>query len=130
MSNNRNIYGRELVPCSIDPLTGFYRDGCCNVGAEDLGCHAICCRVTEEFLAFSKASGNDLSTPMPMYGFPGLRPGDQWCVCAGRWKEAFDAGHACPVVLEATSEAALEYVPRAVLEEFGIDSIEDSETHD
>lgn len=117
-SDNRNVLGGPLIPCSTDPLTGFYRDGKCNVGPDDIGCHAVCCVVTAEFLEFSKASGNDLSTPMPMWGFPGLQPGDRWCVCAGRWKEALDAGYACPIVLEATSEAALRYVSRSILEEY------------
>ncbi|MEM9018862.1 MAG: DUF2237 domain-containing protein, partial [Verrucomicrobiota bacterium] len=89
---NKNVLGGELIPCSTDPLTGFYRNGSCQVGPEDHGCHAVCCEVTEEFLTFSASMGNDLSTPMPMYGFPGLKPGDRWCVCAGRWKEALDAG--------------------------------------
>jgi len=118
--DNRNVLGGPLIPCSTDPLTGFYRDGKCNVGPDDIGCHAVCCVVTEDFLAFSRATGNDLSTPVPTYGFPGLKPGDRWCVCAGRWKEALDAGHACPIVLEATSEAALRYVSRAILEEFAV----------
>ena len=109
----------------MDPLTGFYRDGRCQVGPEDHGCHAICCTVTEGFLEFSKASGNDLSTPMPMYGFPGLKPGDRWCVCAGRWKEALDSGFACPVVLEATSEMALQHVSRSILEEYALAPEED-----
>lgn len=117
---NRNVLGGELIPCSMEPLTGFYRNGCCQVGPDDHGCHAVCCEVTEDFLAFSRESGNDLSTPMPVYGFPGLKPGDRWCVCAGRWKEALDAGRACPIVLEATSEAALQYVPRSVLEEHAL----------
>ncbi|MDH4408455.1 MAG: DUF2237 domain-containing protein [Verrucomicrobiales bacterium] len=123
--DNRNVLGGPLIPCSTDPLTGFYRDGKCNVGPDDIGCHAVCCVVSEEFLAFSRASGNDLSTPMPVYGFPGLKPGDRWCVCAGRWKEALDAGYACPIILEATSEAALQHVSRAILEEYAL--IEDDE---
>jgi len=122
---NKNILGGTLIPCSTEPLTGFYRNGQCSVGPDDQGCHAVCCRLTEEFLAFSKESGNDLSTPMPMYGFPGLNPGDQWCVCAGRWKEALDAGAACPIVLEATSEAALQYVSRSILEEYAVFEEED-----
>ncbi|MEM9017460.1 MAG: DUF2237 domain-containing protein, partial [Verrucomicrobiota bacterium] len=100
--------------------TGFYRDGHCQVGPEDHGCHAVCCEVTDEFLTYSKTMGNDLSTPMPAYGFPGLNAGDRWCVCAGRWKEALDAGYACPVILEATSEAALKYVSRSILEEYAL----------
>ncbi len=121
----RNVLGGILQPCSHDPLTGFYRDGMCQVGPEDVGCHAVCAQVTEEFLAFSRASGNDLSTPRPEYGFPGLKPGDRWCVCADRWREALDAGYASPVVLASTSEAALKYVSRSILEEYGIDEIAD-----
>lgn len=115
---NKNVLGGDLIACSLEPLTGFYRDGQCRVGADDHGCHAICCELSEDFLAYSKSMGNDLSTPMPQYNFPGLNPGDNWCVCALRWVEAHAAGHACPVVLEATSEAALKYVSRGVLEEF------------
>ena len=122
---NKNVLGGDLIPCSMDPLTGFYRDGQCQVGPEDHGCHAICCELTSDFLAYSKAAGNDLSTPMPQYGFPGLKPGDKWCVCAARWKEAHAAGHACPVILKATSEMALQYVSRSILEEFAV--IEDEE---
>ena len=117
---SHNVLGTLLIPCSSDPLTGVYRDGHCRVGPEDHGCHAICCEVTETFLEFSKSRGNDLSTPVPEYNFPGLQPGDRWCVCAARWKEALDAGSACPVILEATSAAALRYVPRSVLEEHAL----------
>jgi uncharacterized protein (DUF2237 family) len=92
------------------PLTGFYRDGCCNTGPDDEGLHTICCQVTAEFLAHQKAIGNDLTTPFPMFGFPGLRPGDRWCVCITRWKESLEAGMACPVILEATHIHALEFV--------------------
>jgi uncharacterized protein len=106
----RNVLGDELIPCSMDPLTGYYRSGCCENRGDDPGLHVVCCRVSEDFLAFSVEHGNDLSTPMPQYGFPGLRPGDQWCVCAARWAEALEAGAACPVVLEATHVSALEYV--------------------
>jgi uncharacterized protein (DUF2237 family) len=105
-----NVIGTELESCGTDPLTGFYRDGCCNTGAEDLGVHTVCAQVTPEFLEFSKAAGNDLSTPQPAYGFGGLTPGDRWCVCATRWKEALAAGVAPPVVLEATHIATLEWV--------------------
>ena len=119
---NKNVMGGKLIPCSIEPLTGFYRDGQCRVGPEDIGCHAICCVMTSDFLAYSKQSGNDLSTPVPHYGFPGLKPGDHWCVCAQRWTQAHAAGHACPVVLEATSEAALKYVSRSILEEFAVEA--------
>jgi uncharacterized protein len=106
----KNVIGGDLSPCSIDPLTGFYRDGCCNTGSDDLGLHTVCTRVTAEFLSFSKERGNDLSTPQPEYGFPGLRPGDQWCLCAARWQEALEAGAAPAVVLEATHATTLEWV--------------------
>ena len=108
--NQRNVLGSELMPCSMDPLTGYYRTGCCENRGDDPGMHVVCCRVTDEFLEFSAAAGNDLSTPMPQYGFAGLQPGDQWCVCAARWAEALEAGAACPVVLESTHMSALEYV--------------------
>jgi uncharacterized protein (DUF2237 family) len=106
----KNVLGTELADCSRDPLTGFFRDGCCNTGAGDEGVHVVCARVTAEFLEFSRSQGNDLSTPMPQYGFAGLAPGDQWCLCASRWKDAFDAGAAPEVVLEATHAAMLEWV--------------------
>jgi uncharacterized protein (DUF2237 family) len=106
----QNVLGSALVPCSMEPLTGFYRDGCCNTGADDQGVHTVCTRVTAEFLAFSKEMGNDLSTPQPMFGFVGLRPGDCWCLCAARWAEALEAGVAPPVVLEATHASTLEWV--------------------
>jgi uncharacterized protein (DUF2237 family) len=105
-----NVLGTELVSCSFDPMTGYYRTGCCENHGDDPGVHVICCRVTEDFLEFSKEAGNDLSTPMPQYGFAGLSEGDQWCVCAPRWGEAFEAGRACPVVLEGTHVSALEFV--------------------
>lgn len=123
----KNILGGPLQPCSTDPLTGFYRTGECNTGPEDRGCHCVCTVVTEDFLAYSASVGNDLSTPRLAYGFPGLQPGDHWCVCAPRWKEACDAGRGAPVVLEATHEAALKYIPRSVLEEYGSDAFEDIE---
>lgn len=110
-----NVVGGELLPCSGDPLTGFYRDGCCSTGPEDEGSHTVCAVMTEDFLAFSRMAGNDLSTPVPEWGFPGLRPGDRWCVCASRWLEAHHAGHAPPVVLGATHARALEVVPIEVL---------------
>ena len=103
----KNVLGSELASCSHDPLTGFYRDGCCNTGPQDRGLHVVCAVMTEEFLAFSKARGNDLSTPRPEYRFPGLKGGDQWCLCALRWQEAFNAGVAPGVRLEATHEKAL-----------------------
>lgn len=105
----KNVLGTELEPCSTDPLTGFFRDGCCNTGGDDVGVHTVCAVVTDEFLAFSKSAGNDLTTPMPAYGFPGLRSGDQWCVCAPRWQEAVEAGAAPHVVLEATHIQTLEW---------------------
>jgi hypothetical protein len=105
-----NVVGGALLPCSSDPVTGFYRDGCCATGSEDVGSHTVCAVMTAEFLQFSAAAGNDLSTPRPDWGFPGLSPGDRWCVCAARWQEARDAGSAPPVVLAATHARALEVV--------------------
>ena len=105
-----NVLGGPLTGCSTDPLTGFYRDGACNTGSGDAGVHAVCAVMTEEFLVFSRASGNDLSTPVPAFGFKGLKPGDRWCVCVNRWKEAYDAGAAPAVVLSATHIMALEFV--------------------
>ena len=109
MDKSVNVLGGPLQSCSLDPLTGWFRDGCCNTDANDRGSHTICCRVTAEFLTFLKSRGNNLMTPAPQFGFPGLKPGDQWCVCAGSWAEAFEAGVACPVVLESTHESALRY---------------------
>ena len=106
-----NVVGGSLVACSTDPLTGFYRDGCCATGPEDIGSHTVCTIVTSEFLEFSRLAGNDLSTPRPEWGFPGLSPGDRWCVCADRWLEAYRAGCASPVVLGATHARALEVIP-------------------
>jgi uncharacterized protein (DUF2237 family) len=111
----RNVLGGPLLACSFDPVTGFFRDGCCLTGPADLGSHTVCARVTEPFLQFSLARGNDLSTPRPEYRFKGLAPGDRWCLCAARWLEAFEAGVAPPVVLEATHEAALKTVPLQAL---------------
>ena len=105
-----NVLGAELQDCSFDPLTGFYRDGCCRTDASDRGSHVICARVTADFLAFSMTRGNDLITPRPEYRFAGLKPGDRWCLCALRWKEALEAGVAPPVHLEATHQKALDYV--------------------
>lgn len=110
MKRGKNVLGTELEDCSLDPLTGFYRDGCCRTGSEDLGLHTVCIQATKEFLAYSKEVGNDLSTPIPDYGFDGLQPGDQWCLCVSRWKEAFEAGHAPKVNLKATHISALEFV--------------------
>lgn len=116
----KNVLGQPLLPCGHDPLTGFYRDGCCRTGPDDLGQHTVCAVVTENFLAFSRQVGNDLSTPRPEFHFPGLRPGDRWCLCAARWKEAWQAGCAPQVILEATHESALRLIPRSVLEEHAL----------
>jgi uncharacterized protein (DUF2237 family) len=113
-----NVLGTELVPCSYDPLTGYFRDGCCNTREDDTGSHVICTRVTAEFLAFSKLRGNDLSTPRPEHRFRGLKPGDRWCLCALRWAEAHRVGKAPPVVLECTHEKALDFVPLDTLQAF------------
>jgi uncharacterized protein len=118
----RNVLGGELVPCSLAPRTGFFRNGCCETGPEDVGLHTICAVMTAEFLAFSKAAGNDLSTPMPEYGFPGLKPGDRWCLCAPRWKEALDAGMAPQVVLEATHEETLAITTLGVLKDYAVEA--------
>ncbi|MEM9555959.1 MAG: DUF2237 domain-containing protein [Acidobacteriota bacterium] len=111
----RNVLGGTLAGCCSDPLTGFYRNGLCDTGPHDTGSHTVCAEMTAEYLAFSRAAGNDLSTPVPAFGFQGLQPGDRWCVCAARWVEALDAGVAPPVVLEACHERALEVVSLADL---------------
>jgi len=116
-----NVLGTPLVPCSYDPLTGYYRDGCCNTDAHDHGSHVVCAKVTAAFLAFSRQRGNDLVTPIPEYRFAGLKPGDRWCLCARRWKEAFDAGVAPPVVLASTHVKALEFVTLAELQAHALD---------
>jgi uncharacterized protein len=113
-----NVLGGALQPCSHQPPTGFYRDGCCNTGREDVGLHTVCVVMTGPFLDFSKAQGNDLITPMPQYGFVGLKPGDRWCLCASRWKEALDAGVAPQVVLDATHAVTLHIVPLAELKRY------------
>lgn len=117
----RNVLGGPLEPCGFDPVTGFYRDGACTTGPQDLGSHTICAVVTDEFLAHQRSIGNDLSTPMPAYGFPGLVPGDPWCVTAANWARAQQAGVAAPVVLAATNEAVLGIVPLEVLREHAVD---------
>ena len=117
----KNVFGEPLAECSNNPLTGFFRDGCCNTGAQDYGSHTVCAVMTDEFLAFSKAAGNDLSTPVPEYAFPGLKAGDRWCLCAARWRQAFEAGMAPRVVLAATHERALEIVALQDLKRFAID---------
>lgn len=118
----KNVLGTDLQTCSTDPMTGFYRDGCCNTGGSDAGLHVVCAVMTDEFLRFSRARGNDLITPNAAFQFPGLRAGDRWCLCASRWKEAYDAGQAPPVVLEATHVSALEF---ATLEELRLHAYED-----
>ena len=117
----KNVLGSPLENCSIRPMTGFFRNGCCDTGPMDAGSHTVCVVMTDEFLAFSKARGNDLSTPMPDYGFPGLKAGDRWCLCAPRWQEAFAAGHAPRVALRATHEGALEFCALADLKRFAVD---------
>ncbi|MFA7291587.1 MAG: DUF2237 domain-containing protein [Rhodocyclaceae bacterium] len=117
----RNVLGGILESCSERPPTGFFRDGCCNTSPEDLGLHTVCTVMTAEFLAFSKARGNDLSTPHPEFGFPGLHPGDRWCLCAARWREAWEAGAAPRIVLGATNEATLEVVSLDMLKACAVD---------
>lgn len=123
-----NVHGEPLEVCSLEPLTGFYRDGRTTTGPEDHGSHTVCAVVTAEFLEHQRAIGNDLSTPMPQYGFPGLSPGDRWAVCAGRWLQSYEAGVGAPVVLAATNEAALAIVPREALEACAADVPDDPST--
>lgn len=118
MSHASNVLGQPLKPCGFDPLTGFYRDGCCHTGPGDHGLHTVCVVATDEFLRFSKVAGNDLSTPVPEYEFPGLKEGDRWCLCVTRWIEAFEAGFAPRVVLASTHVSALEYVDLEDLQRF------------
>lgn len=117
----RNVLGDELEECGTEPLTGFYRDGCCNTMGDDRVVHTICAVVSEEFLAHQRSIGNDLSTPKPQFGFPGLKPGDRWCVTAPNWLRAHQDGKAAPVVMAATNEAVLGIVPREVLEQYAVD---------
>jgi uncharacterized protein (DUF2237 family) len=117
----RNVLGAELQPCSLEPVTGFFRNGCCETGPHDVGMHTVCAVMTAEFLAFSKSVGNDLSTPRPDLAFDGLKPGDRWCLCAPRWKEALDAGAAPQVVLEATHEETLAIVTLGVLKDHAVE---------
>ena len=119
--DERNVFGDELEPCGTEPMTGFFRDGCCSTGPEDLGSHTICAVVTAEFLEHQRRIGNDLSTPLPAYGFPGLEPGDRWCVTAVNWARAFNDGVAAPVVLASTNEAVLEIVPMEALRQHAVD---------
>jgi uncharacterized protein (DUF2237 family) len=118
---DRNVLGQPLEPCGSDPVTGFYRDGCCTSGPEDVGSHTVCAVMTAEFLAHQLSVGNDLSTPHPEWHFPGLRPGDRWCVVAARWLQAYHAGSAAPVVLASTHERALELVPLDALRAYAVD---------
>jgi uncharacterized protein (DUF2237 family) len=121
----RNVLGGPLQPCGIDPVTGFYRDGHCTSGPDDLGSHTVCAVVSSEFLTYQRRLGNDLSTPRPEYGFPGLRPGDRWCVVAARWLQAYEAGVAAGVVLAATNERALDVVPLEALRRCAVDVPDD-----
>lgn len=120
-----NVFGEPLEVCSLEPLTGFYRDGLTTTGPDDFGSHTVCTVVTAEFLEHQRSVGNDLSTPMPMYGFPGLKPGDRWAVCASRWLQAYSDGVAAPVVLRATNAAALDIVPMDALTEHAADVPDD-----
>ena len=121
MPSQLNVFGEPIEECSSRPMTGFYRNGCCDTGPDDLGVHSVCVRVTAEFLEYSRSRGNDLSTPMPAYGFPGLKPGDCWCLCAERWKEALADGMAPPVKLAGTHAKTLEYVSLEALKEYAVD---------
>src|SRR5680860_252688 len=120
-STERNVLGHELQPCGVDPVTGFYRDGCCSTGPEDVGSHTVCAVVTAGFLVHQKLVGNDLSTPRPEWRFPGLKPGDRWCVVAVRWLQAYEDGAAAPVVLASTHEQALDVIPLEMLHEHAVD---------
>ncbi len=122
MDESLNVLGEPLEPCSEDPVTGFYRDGCCNTSDADLGSHTVCVSTTQEFLEYTRFRGNDLSTPMPDYGFPGLKPGDRWCLCANRWKEAMEDGMAPKVLLRSTHKRALEIVSLELLKKHAADT--------
>jgi len=124
--DQRNVFGEELQICSLEPITGFYRDGYCNTGPDDVGSHTVCVVVTPEFLRHQQYIGNDLTTPMPQYGFPGLLPGDRWAVCASRWLQAFEDGVMSPVVLKATNQAALDSVPMEALAQCAADAPDDA----
>jgi uncharacterized protein (DUF2237 family) len=121
MTDARNVLGGPLEPCGTDPVTGFFRDGCCNTGPEDIGSHTVCAVMTREFLEHQRSVGNDLVTPRPEWSFPGLSPGDRWCVVAQRWAQAYAAGVAAPVVLASTHERALEAVPLSALQQHAVD---------
>jgi uncharacterized protein (DUF2237 family) len=121
MNDERNVLGGPLEECGTDPMTGFFRDGCCSTGPEDAGSHTVCTVVTAEFLEHQRSVGNDLTTPMPAYRFPGLKPGDRWCVVALRWLQAYDDGVAAPVVLASTHERALDVIPVEALQQHAVD---------
>jgi len=121
MSNQKNVYGDDIELCSHEPLTGYFRDGSCNTDDQDIGSHTVCVQITKEFLSYSKAKGNDLSTPVPEFGFPGLVPGDRWCVCAQRWLEAYEDGMAPKVILLATNQDVLEIISLDILKKEAID---------
>ncbi len=121
MQPSLNVFDEPLQPCSEDPVTGFFRDGCCNTSEQDAGSHTVCVQVTDEFLAFTKARGNDLSTPVPQFSFPGLRAGDSWCLCAARWLEAYEANSAPKVYLQKTHKRATDTVPLQILRAFAAD---------
>ena len=118
MNPSLNVLGKELQVCSTDPMTGWFRDGCCNTDRRDLGLHVVCCILTNEFLEFAKSQGNDLITPNPQFNFPGLKQGDRWCVCARTWLDAANKGVACPVNLESTHEEALQIIPLELMESY------------
>jgi uncharacterized protein (DUF2237 family) len=120
-SEAKNVFGEPLQPCCTDPMTGYYRTGYCETGPGDFGLHVVCAKVTDEFLDYTRKQGNDLSTPVPIYGFPGLKSGDRWCLCASRWKEALEAGVAPPVVLSATHLNTLAVIPLELLKDHAID---------
>lgn len=124
MNEILNVLGGILISCSVSPMTGFYRDGCCKTGAEDSGTHTVCAQMTEEFLTYTKSQGNDLSTPIPAYNFPGLEVGDFWCLCALRWKEAFEAGKAPNVNLNATHEKTLQFIDLQDLKKHAIENVD------
>jgi uncharacterized protein (DUF2237 family) len=121
MDDSLNVFGEVLLDCSDHPLTGFYRDGCCNTGDEDLGLHTVCIEITKAFLEYSRFKGNDLSTPIPEFGFPGLKPGNRWCLCAARWLEAYHLGMAPRVYLRRTHRNSLKVIPLTLLKQFAID---------
>ncbi len=121
MDESLNVFGKKLIPCSENPLTGFFRNGCCDTSDTDFGSHTVCVEVTDDFLEFSKLVGNDLSTPMPRWNFPGLIEGDKWCLCAARWLEAYREGKAPKVFLRSTHKRALEIIPLELLERFAVD---------